>query len=61
MGETKIGPRELQLRQLAQMTRAGKNERAPKPALIDSLKAATAEASKKRGKPRGAKKAKRRG
>lgn len=49
-----IGPREAQLKILAAQTRAGKNARA-KPT-IEALKAMVAEAAKKTGKSRKAKK-----
>ena len=48
-----IGPRELQLRQLALMTRAGKNERSPKPALIDALKGSVGKTSEAMVKSKG--------
>ena len=50
-----IGPKELAQRELAQRTKDAKQSRAAKPVTIDSLRAATTEAAKKRGKPRGAK------
>jgi hypothetical protein len=57
---TTIGPRELQLRQLAQLTRAGKNDRAPKPVAIGHLKDAMAKTSEAMVKAKPKKKGRRR-
>ena len=53
MAHDKVGPREMQLRQLAQMTRAGKNQRAAaRDATIAGLKEAMAKTSEAMVKPK---------
>ena len=59
MAHDKVGPREMQLRQLAQITRAGKNERAAaREATIAGLKEAMAKTSEAMVKPKAKVKAK---